>query len=35
MTVEELIEAVKEATKGMPHRKLPLPKDISKRINFQ
>lgn len=35
MTVEELIEAVKEATKGMPYRGLPLPKDISRRINFQ
>ncbi|MDO5847941.1 MAG: threonine--tRNA ligase [Methanobrevibacter sp.] len=35
MTVDELIDAVKEATKGMPYRGLPLPKDISKRINFQ
>lgn len=35
MTVDELIEAVKEDTKGMPFRGLPLPKDISKRINFQ
>lgn len=35
MTVEELIGTVKEATKGMPYRGLPLPKDISRRINFQ
>lgn len=35
MTVDELIAAIKEATKGMPYRGLPLPKDISRRINFQ
>lgn len=35
MTVDELIDEVKKATKGMPFRGLPLPKDISKRINFQ
>ena len=35
MNVDELIEVVKEATKGMPYRGLPLPKDISRRINFQ
>ncbi len=35
MTVDELVETVKNATKGMPYRGLPLPKDISRRINFQ
>ena len=35
MTVDELIDEVHNATKGMPFRGLPLPKDISKRINFQ
>ena len=35
MTVDELIDEVHKATKGMPFRGLPLPKDISKRINFQ
>ena len=35
MDVDELIAEIKEKTKGMPYRKLPLPKDISKRINFQ
>lgn len=35
MTVDELIATVKEDTKGMPFRKLPLPRDISRRINFQ
>ena len=35
MTVDELIDAIKAKTQGMPFRRLPLPKDISKRINFQ
>ena len=35
MTVDELITEIKDKTKGKPFRKLPLPKDISKRINFQ
>lgn len=35
MTVDELIKAVLDKTKGMPYRGLPLPKDISTRINFQ
>ena len=35
MDVDELIAEIKEKTKGMPYRRLPLPKDISKRINFQ
>lgn len=35
MTVDELIAAIKDNTQGMPFRRLPLPKDISKRINFQ
>ncbi len=35
MTVDELIDEVHNVTKGMPYRGLPLPKDISKRINFQ
>lgn len=35
MTVDELIKEVLDKTKGMPYRGLPLPKDISKRINFQ
>ena len=34
-TVDELIDAIKAKTQGMPFRRLPLPKDISKRINFQ
>ena len=35
MTVDELIKEVLDRTKGMPYRGLPLPKDISTRINFQ
>lgn len=35
MTVDELIKEVLDKTKGMPYRELPLPKDISTRINFQ
>ena len=35
MDVDELISEIKEKTEGMPFRRLPLPKDISKRINFQ
>lgn len=35
MDLEELINEVSSKNKGMPYRKLPLPKDISKRINFQ
>lgn len=35
MTVDELIKEVLDNTKGMPYRGLPLPKDISTRINFQ
>lgn len=35
MTVDELIKEVLDKTKGMPYRRLPLPKDISTRINFQ
>lgn len=35
MTVDELIDEIKDVTKGMPYRRLPLPRDISKRINFQ
>ena len=35
MTVDELISQITAKTEGMPYRKLPLPKDISKRINFQ
>lgn len=35
MTVDELIKEVLDKTKGMPYRDLPLPKDISTRINFQ
>lgn len=35
MTVDELIKEVLNKTKGMPYRGLPLPKDISTRINFQ
>lgn len=34
MTVDELIKEVLDKTKGMPYRGLPLPKDISTRINF-
>lgn len=35
MTVDELIKEILNKTKGMPYRGLPLPKDISTRINFQ
>ncbi len=35
MTVDELIGEIKSKTEGKPFRKLPLPKDISRRINFQ
>ena len=35
MTVDELIKEVLDKTKRMPYRGLPLPKDISTRINFQ
>lgn len=35
MTVDELIKEVLDKTRGMPYRGLPLPKDISTRINFQ
>lgn len=35
MTVDELIKEVLDKTKGMPYRGLPLPNDISTRINFQ
>lgn len=35
MTVDKLIKEVLDKTKGMPYRGLPLPKDISTRINFQ
>lgn len=35
MTLDELIKEVLDKTKGMPYRGLPLPKDISTRINFQ
>ena len=35
MTADELIDEINQKTKGKPFRRLPLPKDISKRINFQ
>lgn len=35
MTVDELIDEIKGKTEGKPFRRLPLPKDISRRINFQ
>ncbi|WP_409200235.1 threonine--tRNA ligase [Methanobrevibacter sp. DSM 116169] len=35
MTSDELIEKIATETKGMPFRKLTLPEDISRRINFQ
>ena len=35
MDVDTLINEIQSKTKGMPFRRLPLPKDISKRINFQ
>ena len=35
MTADELITEINEKCIGKPFRRLPLPKDISKRINFQ
>ena len=35
MNVDELIAEVNEKCEGKPFRRLPLPKDISRRINFQ
>ncbi len=35
MTVDDLIDEIHSVNEGMPFRRLPLPKDISKRINFQ
>ena len=35
MTAEELIAEINEKCEGKPFRRLPLPKDISRRINFQ
>lgn len=35
MTVDELIDEINSKTEGKPFRRLPLPKDISRRINFQ
>ena len=35
MTADELIASVKEETKGMPFRRLPLPRNVSERINFK
>ncbi|MBQ9159990.1 MAG: threonine--tRNA ligase [Methanobrevibacter sp.] len=35
MTADELIAEIKSKTEGKPFRRLPLPKDISRRINFQ
>ena len=35
MTVDELVDEIKSKNNGKPFRRLPLPKDISKRINFQ
>ena len=35
MTVDELISEINEKCEGKPFRRLPLPKDISRRINFQ
>jgi threonyl-tRNA synthetase len=35
MTVDDLIAEINEKCEGKPYRRLPLPKDISKRINFQ
>jgi threonyl-tRNA synthetase len=35
MTVDELIAEINEKCEGKPFRKLPLPKNISRRINFQ
>ncbi|WP_297982787.1 threonine--tRNA ligase [uncultured Methanobrevibacter sp.] len=35
MTAEDLIAAIKEETKGMPYRRLPLPRNTADRINFK
>lgn len=35
MTIDQLIEEIKDKTKGMPFRKLPLPRNISERIHFK
>ena len=35
MTEEDIIDEILSKTKNMPFRKLPLPKELSKRINFQ
>ena len=35
MTVDELISEINAKCEGKPFRRLPLPKDISRRINFQ
>ena len=35
MNADELIASVKEETKGMPFRRLPLPRNVSERINFK
>ena len=35
MTADELIAEINEKCIGKPFRRLPLPKDISRRINFQ
>ena len=35
MTVDDLISEINAKCEGKPFRRLPLPKDISKRINFQ
>lgn len=35
MTVDELIAEINDECEGKPFRRLPLPKDISRRINFQ
>ena len=35
MTADELIASVKEETEGMPFRRLPLPRNVSERINFK
>ena len=35
MTADELIDEINAKCEGKPFRRLPLPKDISRRINFQ
>ena len=35
MTADELINAIKEETEGMPFRRLPLPRTTADRINFK